>query len=184
MQRLILIAAVMVVSACGSAAPPLPPAGASGTVVVNVWDPHSSTPTVVVAESIRQEGVRFDRLILERLRVRAVLPDFDAAINAPSGSWSAAKGLLTLDGPVHIAGTWQGAPVLGAAASAGLSRDGQAILLERLELWHQGQRLTAPLAELRRDRTLLAPRGMDSSPLPGEWAAVMAALPDPLNLPR
>jgi hypothetical protein len=57
-------------------------------------------------------------------------------------------------------------------------------MLEQLELWHDGQRLTAPLAELRRDRSLLAPRGIESAPLPGELAVILQALPDPLVMPR
>lgn len=174
---------LLILAGCGASAMPLPPPGASGTVAVHVWDPDGGPPTVLVAESIRQEGLRLDRMLLERVRGRIVQADLDCALSAPSGTWSAKRGLLTLDGPVRLAGTWQGTALLGAAASASLSRDGRSMILERLELWHRGQRLTAPLAELRRDRTLLAPHGMDAAPLPGELAAVLAALPDPLVFP-
>ncbi len=187
-RRTILAAACAACAAalagCGAPAQPLAPPGASGTVSVHLWDPAGGPPTVLVAERIRQEGLRFDRLILDAVRGRVVHRDLDCAITAPSGAWSAARGLLTLDGPVRLAGAWQGAPMLGVAASAGLSRDGQALVLERLELWHRGQRLTAPLAELRRDRTLVAPRGFSTEPLAGGPAASLRALPDPLPLPR
>lgn len=171
------------VAGCDAPAP-LPPPGANGTVAVHVWDPQGGPPTVLVADRIRQEGLRFDRMLLERVRGRVVQSDLDCALNAPSGVWSAQKGLLTLDGPVRLAGTWQGSAVLGNAAAASLSRDGEALILRQLELWHRGQRLTAAVAELRRDRTLIAPQGMSSAPLPGELAAVLAALPDPLVLPQ
>lgn len=180
----LVVGICLVLTGCGVAATPLPPPGASGTVAVHIWDPQGGQPTVLVAERIRQEGVRFDRMLLEQVRGRIVQTDLDCALNAPSGVWSAQKGLLTLDGPVRLAGTWQGSALLGAAASASMSRDGQALVLERLELWHRGQRLTAPVAQLRRDRSLIAPKGMDSAPLPGELAAVLAALPDPLVLPH
>lgn len=176
--------AALVLAGCGAAPTPLPPPGASGTVAVHVWDPQGGPPTVLVADRIRQEGLRFDRLLLERVRGRLVQPDLDCAMNAPSGTWSARQGLLRLDGPVRLAGTWQGSPVLGTAAGASLSRDGGALALREVELWHRGQRLTAPLAEMRRDRTLIAPQGMATAPLPGELAAVLAALPDPLALPH
>ena len=177
MPRCVVLAAVLVLAACGAPPPALPPPGAGGTVVVNIWEADGSPPTVLVAERIRQEGARFERLNLERVRAQVVLPDLDCALSAPSGAWVAAQGRLVLDGPVRLAGTWNGSPMLGSAASAGLSRDGHAVLLDRLELWHRGQRLVAPVAELRRDRTLMAPRGIDSAPLPPELAAVLAALP-------
>lgn len=183
-MRLPTLFSVLLLAGCGAGAPTLPPPGAAGTVVINVWEPDGSPPTVLVAERIRQEGTRFERLALERVRARVVLPDLDCALSSPSGAWSTSQGQLTLDGPVRLAGMWQGSPLLGSASSASLAREGQTVVLERLELWHRGQRLTAPLAELRRDRTLIAPRGMDSSALPPELAAVLAALPDPLVLPR
>lgn len=176
--------AVLVLVGCGAAPQPLPPPGASGTVAVHVWDPQGGPPTVLVAERIRQEGMRFDRLLLDRVRGRLVQPDLDCAMNAPSGVWSARQGLLGLDGPVRLAGTWQGSPMLGTAAAASLSRDGGALVLQDVELWHRGQRLTAAQAELRRDRTLIAPHGMATAPLPAELAAILAALPDPLPLPH
>jgi hypothetical protein len=123
-------------------------------------------------------------MALERVRARVVQPDLDCAVTSPSGTWTTARGLLTLDGPVRLAGTWQNSPVLGSASSASMSRDGQALVLSNLEMWNRGQRLTAQVVELRRDRSLLAPKGMDSSPLPPELAAILAALPDPLVLPR
>jgi hypothetical protein len=175
-------AALMALSGCAPAAP-LPPPGVSGTVAVHVWDPGNAAPTVLVAERIRQEGLTFNRVVLEGVRARIVLPDLDAAISAPTGTWSAGRGLLTLDGPVRLAGSWQGAPMLGAATSAGLARAGQTIELRQLELWHRGSRMIAPIAELRRDRSLYAPEGCDSGPLPGELAAILAALPDPLRAP-
>ena len=179
-----VVASALLLTGCGQAGPGLPPPGAAGTVVINIWDADGQPPTVLVAERIRQEGVRFERLAIERVRARIVLPDFDCAVTAPSGSWSGKLNQLTLAGPVHLAGTWQSSPLLGAASSARLSQDGGALLFEHLELWHRGQRLTAPLAEMRRDHSMIAPRGMDSAPLPPELAAVLAALPDPLTLPR
>jgi len=122
--------------------------------------------------------------VLERVRARVVLPDLDCAVTAPSGSWSTALGQLVLDGPVRLSGSWQGSPMLGSASSASMAREGQAMILNNLEMWHHGQRLTAPVAELRRDRTMSTPQGMDSSPLPPELAAILSALPDPLLLPR
>lgn len=180
----VLACLVLALAGCGAPATPLPPPGAGGRVAVHVWDPQGGPPTVLVADRIRQEGLRFDRMQLEQVRGRVVQTDLDCALSAPSGTWSARQGLLTLQGPVRLAGTWQGSAVLGAAATASLARDGQTLVLEHLEMWHRGQRLTAPVAELRRDRTLIAPRGLDSAPLPGELAAVMAALPDPLRLPQ
>lgn len=182
--RTVLVALVVLLSGCGGQAAPLPPPGASGTVSVHLWEPQGGPPTVLVADGIRQEGLRFDRLLLDRVRGHLVLADLDCAVSAPTGAWSAGRGLLVLDGPIRLAGTWQGAALLGTAASASLARDGQALVLERLELWHRGQRLLAPLAELRRDRTLIAPRGLESSPLPPELAAILAALPEPLVFPR
>jgi hypothetical protein len=174
----------LLLAGCGGGPAALPPPGAAGTVVINVWEPDGSPPTVLVAERIRQEGARFDRMVLERVRARVIQPDFDCAVTSPSGTWTTARGLLTLDGPVRLAGTWQNSPVLGSASSASMSRDGQALVLSNLEMWNRGQRLTAQVVELRRDRSLLAPKGMDSSPLPPELAAILAALPDPLVLPR
>ncbi len=156
----------------------LPPPGAGGTVVINVWEPDGSPPTVLVAERIRQEGARFELLALERVRARVILPDLDCAITAPSGGYATAHGQLRLDGPVRLSGMWQGSPMLGSASSASLAREDQTLILQNLELWHRGQRLTAPVAELRRDRTLTAPKGMDSSPLAPELAALLAALPE------
>lgn len=179
-----LLALILLLPGCGDGPPELPPPGAAGTVVINVWEPDGSPPTVLVAERIRQEGARFDRLVLERVRARVIQPDLDCAVTSPSGTWTTARGLLTLDGPVHLAGTWQNSPMLGSASAAAMSRDGQALVLENLEMWNRGQRLTAQVVELRRDRSLLAPKGMDSSPLPPELAAILAALPDPLILPR
>jgi hypothetical protein len=176
--------ALVLLAGCGADPAPLPPPGATGRIAVHIWDATGGDPTVVVAERVRQEGVRFDRLVLERIRARVLMPGIDCAVTAPTGSWSTGEGLLTLDGPVRLAGTRQSRPLLGVARSAGMSRDGQALVLERLELWHDGQRLTAPLAELRRDRSLLAPRGLESAPLPGELAAILQALPDPLVMPK
>jgi hypothetical protein len=175
---------ILLLAGCGGDPPELPPPGAAGTVVINVWEPDGSPPTVLVAERIRQEGARFDRLVLERVRARVVQSDFDCAVTSPSGTWTTARGLLTLDGPVRLAGTWQNSPMLGKASSASMSRDGQALMLSDLELWHRGQRLKAPMAELRRDRSLRVPKDMTSLPLPPELAAILAALPDPLVLPR
>ena len=174
----------LLLAGCGDSEVNLPPPGAIGTVVINVWEPDGSPPTVLVAERIRQEGTRFDSLVLEQVRARVVQPDIDCAVTSPTGTWTTARGLLTLDGPVRLAGTWQNAPMLGAASAATMSRDGQALVLSNVEMWHRGQRVTARGAELRRDRSLIAPQGMDSSPLPPELAAIMAALPDPLVLPR
>lgn len=179
----LLAVALLPLAGCGSGVATLPPPGAVGTVVVNVWEADGSPPTVLVAERISQEGTRFERLLLERVRARIVMPDLDCAVSSPSGVWAASRGQLTIDGPVHLAGTWQGSPLLGSASSASLARESQTLVLEQLEMWHRGQRLTAPVAELRRDRTLIAPRGMVSAPLPPELAAVLAALPDPLVLP-
>ena len=183
MRPLPLLALLVLLAGCGGAPAALPPPGANGTVVINVWEPDGSPPTVLVADRIRQEGARLDRMTLERVRARVIQPDIDCAITSPSGTWTTARGLLTLDAPVHLAGTYQNAPMLGSASSATMSRDGQAVVLEHLELWHRGQRLTAPVAELRRDRSLIA-KDMVSSPLPPELAAILAALPDPLILPR
>lgn len=184
MRLLAILLPFLLLAGCGGDPAALPPPGAAGTVVINVWEPDGSPPTVLVAERIRQEGARFDRLVLERVRARVVQPGFDCAVTSPSGTWTTARGLLTLDGPVRLAGTWQNSPVLGSASAAAMSRDGQALVLENLEMWNRGQRVTAPVVELRRDRSLIAPKGMDSSPLPPELAAVLAALPDPLILPR
>lgn len=164
--------------------PPLPPPGATGTVAIHVWEAGNDRPTVVVAERIVQDGLRFDHMVLEKVRARVVQKDLDLAVSAPSGQLSMRAGQLSLDGPVHLAGAWQEHPVLGIATAASMSRDGEAILLERVELWHQGERTRAPLMELHRDRTLVAPRGLDTDPLPPELAAAFAALPDPLPLPR
>lgn len=179
----LLLPLLLPLAACGDP-PVLPPPGAAGTVVINVWEPDGSPPTVLVAERIRQEGTRFERLLLERVRARVLQPDLDCAVTAPSGSWATATARLTLEGPVHLSGSWQGSPLLGTARTAALARDAQALEFTDLELWHRGQRLTAPMALLRRDRSLEAPKGMESSPLPAELAAILAALPDPLVLPR
>lgn len=184
MRPLALSALILFVAGCGDGPAELPPPGAAGTVVINVWEPDGSPPTVLVAERIRQEGAGLDRMVLERVRARVVQPDIDCAITSPSGTWTTARGLLTLDGPVHLAGTWQNSPMLGSASAASMSRDGQALVLENLEMWYRGQRLTAPVAELRRDRSLNCPKDSVLSALPPELAAVLAALPDPLVLPR
>ena len=170
-------------AACGTPAA-LPPPAATGTVVVQLWDPGAAQPTTIVAERITQVGQRFDRLALTTVRSRVILPEFDAALTSPSGTWQAQSGVLSLDGPVHLAGTWQGHPLLGVATSARLVRDDATIELAGLELWNQGQRLLAPLAVLHQDRTLLAPQGLSSGPLPPELLAAFAALPDPLPLPH
>jgi hypothetical protein len=183
-SRVLAAPLLSLLAACGTDVATLPPPGVGGTVVVNVWEPDGSPPTVLVAERIRQEGARFERLVLDRVRARVVMPDLDCAVSSPSGAWAASLGQLTLDGPVRLAGSWQGSPLLGSATSASLARDSQTLVLEQLEMWHRGQRLTAPVAEMRRDRTLIAPKGMTSAPLPPELAAVLAALPDPLVLPR
>ncbi len=183
-RRCLSAIAVICLAGCGGDGLALPPPGAGGTVVINIWEADGSPPTVLVAERISQEGSRFQRMRLEQVRARIFLPDIDCAVTAPSGAWITSRGQLVLDGPVHLSGSWQGSPMLGVATSASLSRDGQDLVLERLELWHRGQRLTAPLAELRRDRTLITPRGMTSEALPAELAAVLGALPDPLVLPR
>lgn len=182
MRRFALLA-VPLLAACG-APPPLPPPGASGSVALHIWEPGAPAPTVVVAERVVQEGLRLDRLRLERVRARLVMPAMDCAVSAPSGVWARQGRELVLAGPVRLAGTWQGHPVLGSASSARLSTERDGLALVRLELWHQGQRLTAPIAELSRDRMLVAPEGLDSAPLPAECAAILAALPDPLVLPR
>lgn len=173
----------LLLAGCG-AAKALPPPGVVGTVVVNVWDPDIAQPTVIVADRIVQQGAGFDQLRLDNVRSRVVQKDMDLAVTSPSGTLSTRSGLLILAGPVHFAGTWQSHPVLGIGSSAGLSRDGAALSLEQPEIWHQGERLRAPYLELHRDRTIVAPRGLDSDPLPPEQAAAFAALPDPLVLSR
>ena len=127
-MRLIIVAAALLLAACG-AVPELPPPGAGGTVVINVWEPDGSPPTVLVAERIRQDGTRFERLLLERVRARVIQPGLDCAVSAPSGAWIAARGQLALDGPVHLSGAWQGSPLLGTARAASLAREGQALVL-------------------------------------------------------
>jgi len=182
-RRISALAAILALAGCGSTAP-LPPPGATGTVAIHVWEAGGDRPTVVVAERILQDEGRFDHMLLERVRARVVQKDLDLAVSAPSGQLGLRAGLMQLDGPVHVAGSWQQHPVLGVASAASLSRDGEAITLERTELWHRGGRLRAPVLELHRDRTLVAPQGLDSDPLPPEQAAAFAALPDPLPLPR
>lgn len=179
-----LIALLACLSGCGAPPAALPPPAATGTVVVQIWDPGAAQPTTIVAERVAQIGQRFDRLALTAVRSRIILPDLDAALTAPSGTWMAQDGVLTLDGPVHLAGTWQGRPVVGVSANARLVRDDSSIELADLEMWNQGQRLFAPVAILNKDRTLIAPRGLTTSPLPPELAAAFAALPDPLPLPH
>ena len=175
---------LLVLAGCGGSLAELPPPGAGGTVVINIWEPDGSPPTVLVAERIRQEGGRFERLHLDGVRARIVLPGLDCAVSAPSGSWTTANGQLALAGPVQLSGTWEGSPLLGTASAARLQREGKSVQFDALELWHRGQRLVAPTAELRQDKSLFAPKGIDSQPLPPELAAILSALPDPLKLPR
>ncbi len=163
---------------------PLPPPGVGSTVAVHIWDPGANEPTVVVADRIRQEGLRIERMLLDQVRARVLWPNLDCSVSSPSGYWSTSTGLLTLIDPVHIAGTYQGHPMLGVATSASMARDGHTIVLEHLELWYQGDLLTAPIAELRQEQGLVAPRGLTRETLPEEMRAVFAALPDPMAIPR
>lgn len=180
---LAMVVPTVLLAACG-AAPALPPPAASGTVVIHVWDQGAAQPTAVVAERIAQEGQHFDRFLITRVRSRVVMSGIDLAVTAPSGVWTTRTGVLDMEGPVHFAGSWQGRPVVGTANAARMARDSGSLELADLEMWNQGQRLTAPVAVLRRDHVMSAPRGMTSTALPPELAAVFAALPDPLAMPR
>jgi hypothetical protein len=185
-RALPVIAAILALTGCGADAPPLPPPGASGTVVFHLWDARLDRPTVVVAERVRQEGFRFDLLELEPVSMRLALPEGDIAVEAPSATWAATggQGTLTLAGPVRLAGTYRQKPLFGRAESARVDQARRTLLLDQFELYHDGARLRAPVAELREDRTIALPAGAEQDEIPPWLAASFAPLPSPLVLPR
>ncbi|MDW8372079.1 MAG: hypothetical protein RMM29_00320 [Planctomycetota bacterium] len=160
--------------------PALPPPGTSQPVVIHLWSAEDQPPSRFVVQRMVQEGVRLDRLLLEGVSARLVDRDLDWALSAPRGSWRTSEDRLLLDGPVHLAGTWQGSPLLGRAARASWQRRGQAVELHDLELWSRGQRLYAPLLVIHRQRQIEAPRGIRSEPLPAHAELLLATLPVPL----
>ncbi|MBA3709172.1 MAG: hypothetical protein H0W83_10185 [Planctomycetes bacterium] len=111
--------------------PTLAKPGASGHIVFHLWGQPGMPPTVFRTDDLTQEGSRFDHLVMRPVEIRRPFEEGIVFIHSPKGQYSspkaeagstAAENTIQLDGPVRIAGSWRGEPVVGLAQSAVMRR--------------------------------------------------------------
>jgi hypothetical protein len=131
---------------CGSDEASLPPPGARGEAVLHVWDRPGQEPLTVQTSAITQERPGdLTRLILRPVRVRTTNEDGTVFITAANGIYRRGeRDTLVLEpndeqDRVRLCGSWAGAPFMGAATRAVFRQDAHVLLLDGVEMVHQGR---------------------------------------------
>ncbi len=169
-------------------APPLPPPGAQGPIIIHQWESDGKEPLVVVATSVSHHGSGFQDLELQPVLIRLPLANGVLFIASPHANYAELTDAKTvhLQGPLKISGEYDGDPLLGRAAEAVFTndKDGARLELTKLEMCVGGQLETHERVQVYKDRVLRFPgRNRRDAPPAAIKAAVMA-LPQPLAFPE
>ncbi len=189
-----LVGAGLLLAACGSSGVALPAPGASGLVVVRLWEAKGGPPAMLQSRRVRQVGSTFDQLALEPVVMRLPASDGVVYIAAASGLYSE-KGVdtITLSAPVHFTGVWRGLPLAGRADTATIDHRTHAMMLTGVEVVYAGLTQTTPWAKVlenqaisfgKFDRSASAGASGDHAHSTLAMVAALAALPQPLVLPE
>ena len=124
----------------------LPPPGARGEAVVQLWDQAGGPPTTIRTASITQAGIGdFRNLVLRPVQIRVESPDGVLFINAERGRFrKEATDTLVLEseqahGVVRLSGNWGGSPFVGTSAQAIFRQGEHLLMMESVELVHRGR---------------------------------------------
>lgn len=164
-------------------------AGASGPVVVHVWEHPGLMPARIEARHVHQVDPSFDELTLEGVLMRLPKADGVVYLSAPLADYAQEKatairlyGPPGADGPVRFNGVWRGKLFVGRAAEATSRQHSHALRFDDVELVSEGVCQWTASAEVLEGRLPFGrtERRMD---VPAVVAA-LAALPQPLDLPE
>ena len=183
--------ALLALASCGSSGGALPAPGASGLVVVRLWEAKGGPPAMLQSRHVRQVGSTFDRLELEPVVMRLPASDGVVYIAAASGVYSE-KGVdtIVLSAPVHFTGVWRGLPLAGLADTATIDHKTHAMTLTGVEVVYAGLTQTTPWAKVLENQAITFgkfDRSVSSGDHPHStlaMVAALAALPQPLVLPE
>ena len=186
-----LAGAGLFLAACGSSGAALPAPGASGLVVVRLWEANGGAPALLQSRRVRQVGATFDQLQLEPVVMRLPASDGVVYIAAESGIYSEkAVDTITLSPPVHFTGVWRGLPLAGRADTAIIDHRTHAMLLTGVEVVYAGLTQTTPWAKVLENQAISFGK-FDRTTSAGDhphstlaMVAALAALPQPLVLPE
>ena len=189
-----LAGAGVFLAACGSSGAALPAPGASGLVVVRLWEAKGGPPAMLQSRHVKQVGATFDQLRLEPVVMRLPASDGVVYIAAADGTYSEqAEVTITLSAPVHFTGVWRGLPLAGRADTATIDHKTHAMELKGVEVVYAGLTQTTPWAKVLENQAISFGK-FDRSASAGEtgdhphstlaMVAALAALPQPLVLPE
>jgi hypothetical protein len=176
---------VLLAVGCAGKTSLLPP-GASGPIVFHVWGDPGEQPTVILTDTLIQEGNYFDHLIMNPVIIRHPFQDGLVYIQAPRGDYDAnGPDTIVFTGPVRLSGTLQGEPMIGLAAKAVMRRVDQRMELTQVELLSHGSIATTQRMFIdRAGRADTRPYRFEKVPGPAAVSAALAALPHPMVFPE